>query len=310
MAAVGDAVFVKGVSGGDIWDDTALVKAYDKAVSQMKDHLGLNGEAEEENEPANHTKKKHKKNRKGKQARLKEKMKKAEKEETAALQWHVGDSCRAAFTEDGLIYSASIISIDEQSGTCTVRYHGYGNEEQQELAALMPPGAEYDSFAEHSHRSEADSMEWRESISGSSTPRPSSRSTSFSHQSSGRGRGWGFPPIPPFPGITAGMSMMPPPMCPPMPASYPGWPSHSAPAPSAFPAVPPPPMIHDHLPASDREALHSMLISWYMSGYHTGFYQGLKNSSRQSGSRHHHHHHRRSKNKHHDEHLDTTAEDR
>ena len=118
MAAVGDAVFIKGESGGDIWDDTALVKAYDKAVNQMKDHLGLNGEVENENEQASQSKKKHKKARKGKQARIKEKMKKAEKEE-ASLQWHVGDNCRAAFTEDGLIYSASIISIDEESGTCT-----------------------------------------------------------------------------------------------------------------------------------------------------------------------------------------------
>lgn len=24
---------------------------------------------------------------------------------------------------------------------------------------------------------------------------------------------------------------------------------------------------------TDKEALHSMLVSWYMSGYHTGFYQ-------------------------------------
>lgn len=32
---------------------------------------------------------------------------------------------------------------------------------------------------------------------------------------------------------------------------------------------PPPPMSPDMV---DDEALGSMLISWYMSGYHTGFY--------------------------------------
>lgn len=33
---------------------------------------------------------------------------------------------------------------------------------------------------------------------------------------------------------------------------------------------PPPPMSSDTL--EDDEALGSMLISWYMSGYHTGYY--------------------------------------
>lgn len=36
--------------------------------------------------------------------------------------------------------------------------------------------------------------------------------------------------------------------------------------------MPPPPPV-DELIMDDREALHSMLIAWYMSGYHTGYYQ-------------------------------------
>ncbi len=41
---------------------------------------------------------------------------------------------------------------------------------------------------------------------------------------------------------------------------------------------PPPPMMAPAEEAGEggdtnTEALHSMLISWYMSGYHTGFYQ-------------------------------------
>lgn len=41
-----------------------------------------------------------------------------------------------------------------------------------------------------------------------------------------------------------------------------------------IPSVPPPPPIdnEDDLD-KDNEALHSMLIAWYMSGYHTGYYQ-------------------------------------
>lgn len=54
------------------------------------------------------------------------------------LQWHVGDSCRAIYSEDELIYDAVIISIDG-SGTCVVKFHGYGNTEEQNLSDLLPP---------------------------------------------------------------------------------------------------------------------------------------------------------------------------
>ena len=36
---------------------------------------------------------------------------------------------------------------------------------------------------------------------------------------------------------------------------------------------PPPPDVDEDLLESDSEALYSMLIAWYMSGYHTGYYQ-------------------------------------
>ncbi|KAG8598508.1 hypothetical protein GDO81_002635 [Engystomops pustulosus] len=52
----------------------------------------------------------------------------------------------------------------------------------------------------------------------------------------------------------------------------PGWPPSFPPGPPLIP--PPPPMGPDI--AEDDEALGSMLIAWYMSGYHTGYYLGLK----------------------------------
>ena len=36
---------------------------------------------------------------------------------------------------------------------------------------------------------------------------------------------------------------------------------------------PPPPVDNEDDLDKDSEALHSMLIAWYMSGYHTGYYQ-------------------------------------
>lgn len=47
---------------------------------------------------------------------------------------------------------------------------------------------------------------------------------------------------------------------------------------------PPPPEIFRTLCEDDTEteAMSAMLISWYMSGYHTGYYQGLKMAKKQS----------------------------
>ena len=54
-----------------------------------------------------------------------------------ALQWKVGQRCQAVFWEDEQLYDAVIKSIDGES--CVVMYSGYGNEEQQKLADLLPP---------------------------------------------------------------------------------------------------------------------------------------------------------------------------
>lgn len=52
-------------------------------------------------------------------------------------QWQVGDSCCAYWSEDGLIYPATITSIDEKRSTCIVVFKGYGNEEEQNLEHLL-----------------------------------------------------------------------------------------------------------------------------------------------------------------------------
>ncbi|XP_010156864.1 PREDICTED: survival motor neuron protein-like, partial [Eurypyga helias] len=52
------------------------------------------------------------------------------------------------------------------------------------------------------------------------------------------------------------------------------WPP---PFPAGPPLIPPPPPMRPDCPEDD-EALGSMLIAWYMSGYHTGYFLGLKQS--------------------------------
>ena len=39
------------------------------------------------------------------------------------------------------------------------------------------------------------------------------------------------------------------------------------------PPPPPPPLLPEGVVRGDEEALANMLMSWYMSGYHTGYYR-------------------------------------
>lgn len=59
-------------------------------------------------------------------------------------QWQVGDSCCAYWSADGLIYPATIASIDEERSTCIVVFKGYGNEEEQNLGDLLSEFSEVD----------------------------------------------------------------------------------------------------------------------------------------------------------------------
>ncbi|XP_073200432.1 survival of motor neuron protein-like isoform X2 [Lepidochelys kempii] len=195
----------------DIWDDTALIKAYDRAVASFKNAL-KNGECSEpsdKQEQCSGTKRKNnKKNRSRK------------KSNAAPLkQWKVGDACSAVWSEDGNVYLATIASIDQKRGTCVAVYTGYGNREEHNLSDLLLPNTV--------------EKENKEQNAGESGPK--------------------FSGPPPF------LSSCPPPF------------------PTGPPLIPPPPPMGPDSP-EDEEALGSMLIAWYMSGYHTGYYLGLKQS--------------------------------
>ncbi|XP_076342968.1 uncharacterized protein LOC143243106 [Tachypleus tridentatus] len=47
------------------------------------------------------------------------------------------DYCQAIFSEDGLLYEACVMSINEQEGTCVVHFLGYGNEEEVWIGDLL-----------------------------------------------------------------------------------------------------------------------------------------------------------------------------
>jgi survival motor neuron protein len=113
-------------------------------------------------------------------------------------QWKVGDLCLCPYSEDGLLYKATIIHIDALS--CTVSFDDYGNEEIHLLADLQM-------------RIEEQQQESLPSIDEDDILPPPP------------------PPLPPFPILN---------------------------------------------PNDDNDTLSSTLMSWYLAGYHTGFYQGIK----------------------------------
>ncbi|XP_077457647.1 survival motor neuron protein 1 [Stigmatopora argus] len=259
-----DVLFTRG--GGqsddsDIWDDTALIKAYDKAVSSFK--AALKGEKEPHNSIKIPPGKKRKNNKK--------KDSRKRTNTSTDKEWQVGDSCCAYWSEDSQLYSATISSVDKTKGTCIVVYTDYGNEEEQKLEDLLSEISEGD------HETKTSTQE------GESSTEESDRSTEpnqHKQQLNSKNQKGKFHKLPP-PMWASGL----PPHCPPpMPPfrkggnKQPGNRGHFPPPwpPMQFgpPMIPPPPPMSPDM--GDDEAMGSMLISWYMSGYHTGYYLGLK----------------------------------
>ncbi|XP_035424921.1 survival motor neuron protein [Cygnus atratus] len=234
----------------DVWDDTALIKAYDKAVASFKNAL-KNGECSEPSDKQEQRlgmkRKNNKKNRNRKKSNA-----------APVKQWKVGDSCNAVWTEDGNVYLATIVSINQKRGTCVVTYDGYGNKEEQNLSDLLPPANDETNENETPYSTD-------ESEKSFQSPQNKNNCTKarFSPQN------FRFPIPPAAPGFGRSGSKLrtPPPFLSCWPPPFPAGP----------PLIPPPPPMGPDSPEDD-EALGSMLIAWYMSGYHTGYYLGLKQS--------------------------------
>ncbi|KAG9355160.1 hypothetical protein JZ751_001873 [Albula glossodonta] len=225
----------------DIWDDTALIKAYDKAVASFK--------------------------------------------------WRVGDACCAFWSVDGNLYSATVTSIDEEKGSCTVVYTDYGNKEEQNLADLQSENCEVEvdgagkttqvkedeSLTDESEKSSH--LQMHSHMSPVHQHRPRSSPMAPSGPSS---RGPVMSPVPPQ-GTSSSRSEQ---MSGGPGAGFPGWSPMMSFGPPMIP--PPPPLDPNSLEGDD--ALGCMLLSWYMSGYHTGYYLGLKQGCGEAASRKRTHH--------------------
>ncbi|XP_017888982.2 survival motor neuron protein [Ceratina calcarata] len=219
----------------DIWDDSALIKAYDKAINLAKEEVGKRMGMEIENfqpkqkapnfKPPRHTAKPHKK-------------------------WAVGAPCRAVYSEDGEVYEAVISKIYENSGTCIVKFVGYGNTEKVELNSLLESNGLQSQIAQHK-----DAV--KEEFNGENAD--TDQSTFFANAKIFNGDKMDCEVEETE---THKHQFMP------------GSSFNSA---DIMPPAPPlPPQLMAKLPDNDADALSSMLMSWYISGFHTGYYHGLK----------------------------------
>ncbi|CAL1616064.1 unnamed protein product [Knipowitschia caucasica] len=246
-----DMLFTRGTGqsdDSDIWDDTALIKAYDKAVTSFK--TALKGEKEEEQ--PQHSKKKQpgkkRKNNKKNQSRKRT-------NKPPDKLWKVGDSCCAYWSEDGQLYAASISSIDEERDI---------SESEQDV---LSKSKEVESSTEESELS--------------TTPNAHKLQSHSKHQSK-KDHLPGFPPgPPPMPTFKQGGSKRSSGHGP----APPSWPPMMAFGPPMIPPPPPmsPDMVDDEALGS---VLISWYMSGYHTGYYLGLKQARKEAANWT-KRHH-----------------------
>lgn len=238
-----NVLFVRGNENDNefIWDDAALIKAYDRAINLAKEEVAMRIGIDY---PCTTSKSKVQQQ---KQSRTTYKQKK---------KWCVGSPCRAVYSEDGEIYEAIITKIYDNYGTCIVKFVGYGNSEKVELSSLLESEGLQSQIAQQKNALEEKSNEesMNQSESGCSDCNAKSVNSTTdekmefdSEQKEPKIYIDSGPSVNPF------LNMMPP-------------------------APPLPPQLMAKLPENDADALSSMLMSWYISGFHTGYYHGLKHA--------------------------------
>ncbi|XP_076748714.1 survival motor neuron [Xylocopa sonorina] len=221
----------------DVWDDSALIKAYDKAINVAKEEVAKRMGVEVQNsgqskqKPPNfkqswHTNKPYKK-------------------------WTVGAPCRAVYSEDGESYEAIVTKVYENSGTCIVKFVGYGNTEKVELSSLSESKGLQSQIAQQKEA-------LAEDLNDESVETDETNCSTYSNSKKYNGEK-----------MDCESEEQ-------KPYRQPFMPGPSFNATDIPPAPPLPPQLMAKLPDNDADALSSMLMSWYISGFHTGYYHGLK----------------------------------
>ncbi|XP_077298314.1 survival motor neuron isoform X2 [Arctopsyche grandis] len=246
-------------SSDDMWDDRILTDVYDRAVNIAREdvakRLAMNTNSIKDTKMHKKEFDVNKKNKQGGRA--------------TKRQWKVGSECRAVYSEDGLEYEATVIYIDGDN--CIISYVGYNNEEEVKFDELKPSLGKYQRLRQALEAEDINSNDDCEenSINGSSNNFSEgelknnakvncvNKSKSKKNKKSNVGNEYALPSLSSF--------------------QFPSF-SPSADLNGHIPLPPPPPFFSatgDNASQNDQ-SLSVMLISWYMSGYYTGLYQGQK----------------------------------
>lgn len=117
-----------GNNDDDIWDDRLLMKAYEQAINLTGSDLAKNIASNTNKVPI---------------LPQPSDVNANDDASEESNQFKVGDIVRATYDADNIDYEARIISIDEESGDCIIRFIGYENEQTVRLVDLV------DSWGEH-----------------------------------------------------------------------------------------------------------------------------------------------------------------
>ncbi|XP_071328948.1 survival motor neuron protein-like isoform X2 [Trachinotus anak] len=191
-----------------------------------------------------------------------------------AQDWSPGSRCRAVYSEDGVVYPAVVLWVKGQR--CRVRFDDYNNEEEQDISSLLSPdelhgplrattkGSSWKStstshFDRRRGRREENQEERRRDQQSCSRVKESKEREQTRRANQQRGEAEKptnhssslFPPFPPPPQSSSGdpLSFMPPPPPPPPLWMFGGKESRGS---------------------TGVDSTSSMLMLWYMCGFHTG----------------------------------------
>jgi len=239
----------------DVWDDRALISAYDRAVRKVNQRIAEHSIDNNLRINNNNNAKQWKANNASKNVSndsINSQMSSNSSTQnsingTNGHNWTKGQYCRTVYNEDGVEYEAQIVSINPHLETCFVKYIGYDNEEEKAFKDLKP------SLGKKSRKLQTQMIEKQNLYNSNSDT--DNDINNFSNKMTNH--------------FNARIEPSNDSWC--MPSNS------STDAKSSQPIVPPPlPFSHSSRIPEDDESLASMLMSWYMSGYHTGYYMGLK----------------------------------
>lgn len=260
----------KGDQDDDVWDDRALIKAYDKSVRQIKKAIStkldskgtidtskiksLANELADDDDDSDDDEDAYDEDE-YEEAHDQEGYDDYESEVTTQTEteaWQEGHACLAVYTEDGLEYPAKIVKIFESKTAskgrefrdkrCLIRYDVYLNEEEKYLSELRRP--EQKKRAKKTNTASSDQTD-----SQATTSKAENLTESLASKFQGLQFPQSIPPPPPPPPLVNLLKQA---------TSQTGNPFSAS--------------------TSQDDALYSMLMSWYMSGYQTGYFFGLKAS--------------------------------